>query len=43
MISPLFEREEALLLIKWLDMVDILALPAGTMDKLKSLVGLWAT
>ena len=42
MISPLFTHEEAVLLIAWLDMVDP-APPADVMDKLKSLVGLWAT
>lgn len=44
MISPLFEREEAILLIKWLDvnLVDTWAVPAETIKKLKSLVGLWA-
>jgi len=43
MISPLFERKEALALLAWLDLVSTRALPAETIEKLKSLSGLWAT
>lgn len=39
--KPLFTREEALLLIGWLNRVDNRVVPGETMEKLKSLVGLW--
>lgn len=41
-LKPLFTQEEAVLLLAWLDMVDP-APPAAVMDKLKNLIGLWAS
>lgn len=43
LISPLFSRSEARILLRWIDTVDTFAVPKKTIEKLKSLIGLWAS
>lgn len=40
---PLFDRREAFLLLSWLDEVAARSVPPDLIQRLKSLVGLWAS